>query len=335
MSAPQAATTPTTPPKPLKTWSHLSGRRRKPSEYEVVSVDLHTTTDNPDAPFELDPGMPMSLWFRQYRNGSPLRHPDWNQFRDPSELTYRVYNIVQDGQESFVSGVFDQMSERGHDSMLAPTWAGSLARLYAPMRYLFHTLQMMSAYVTLMAPASTLSNCAAYQTGDHFRWVSHTAYRTAELARTFPGIGFGRNERGYWEDDDAWQGVRELVERALVTWDWAEACFVLNGVLKPAVEEGVMLALADAARQSGDSVLPLVVDSQINDARRHRRWLAAWVAMALEQEGNRNVLQGWLARWQPLAEQAVRGYCAKLPDGDAAATRAVKALDSHFRSLNL
>ena len=24
--------------KPLKTWSHLAGRRRKPSEYEIVST---------------------------------------------------------------------------------------------------------------------------------------------------------------------------------------------------------------------------------------------------------------------------------------------------------
>ena len=28
--------------KPLRTWSHLAGRRRKPSEYEIVSVGLHS-----------------------------------------------------------------------------------------------------------------------------------------------------------------------------------------------------------------------------------------------------------------------------------------------------
>lgn len=328
-------TTPQSAPKPLKTWSHLSTRRKKPSEYEVVSVDLHTTTDNPESPFELDPNMPMSQWYLKYRNGSALKHPDWNQYRDPSELTYRVYNIVQDGQESFVSGVFDQMSERGHDSMLESTWAGSLARLYAPMRYMFHTLQMMSAYVTMIAPASTLSNCASYQTGDHFRWLSHTAYRTAELAKTFPDVGFGKAERGYWEDDAAWQGVRELVERALVTWDWAEACFVLNLIVKPCLEEGVMLALADAARHNGDSVLPLVTDSQINDARRHRRWSSAWMAMALEQEGNRAVLAGWVQKWLPLGERAVRTYCEALPDGEAAADRAMKVVASHLQSQGL
>ena len=65
--------------KPLKTWSHLAGRRRKPSEYEIVSTNLHFSTDNPDAPFELDPDFPMARWFKQYRNASPLKHPDWNE----------------------------------------------------------------------------------------------------------------------------------------------------------------------------------------------------------------------------------------------------------------
>lgn len=321
--------------KPLKTWSHFANRRKKPSEYEIVSVNLHATTDNPDAPFELDPNLDLARWFKQYRNASPLRHPDWNLYRDPSEMTYRVYNIVQDGQEAFVSGVFDQMSERGHDSMLERTWAGTLARLYAPMRYLFHAMQMMSAYITMIAPASTISNCASYQTGDHFRWVTHTAYRTAELARTFPDVGFGRDERQYWETDPAWQGLRELMEKALTTWDWAESCFVLNLVVKPCVEEGVMLALADAARRNDDTVLPLVVDSQINDARRHRRWAGALVTMALEQPGNREVTERWLPHWMPLATRAIESYCAALPDGDAAADRAIRVVESFQRSAGL
>ena len=60
--------------KPLKTWSHLAARRRKPSEYEIVSTNLHFTTDNPDAPFELDPNFPLAIWFKTYRNASPLKH---------------------------------------------------------------------------------------------------------------------------------------------------------------------------------------------------------------------------------------------------------------------
>ena len=48
------------PQKPLKTWSHLSGNRRRPSEYEVVSTRLHYHQLDPEKPWELDPDIPMA-----------------------------------------------------------------------------------------------------------------------------------------------------------------------------------------------------------------------------------------------------------------------------------
>ena len=36
--------------KPQKTWSHLAARRRKPSEYEIVSANLHYNDRDPDSP---------------------------------------------------------------------------------------------------------------------------------------------------------------------------------------------------------------------------------------------------------------------------------------------
>ena len=90
-------------------------------------------------------------------------------------MVYRTYNMLQDGQENYVFGLFDQFSARGHDAMLDDGWARQLARLYTPARYLIHTLQMGSAYLTQIAPASTISNCATYQTADALRWLTHTA----------------------------------------------------------------------------------------------------------------------------------------------------------------
>jgi toluene monooxygenase system protein E len=320
--------------KPLKTWSHLAARRRRPSEYEIVSTNLHYTTDNPDAPFELDPDFPMAQWFKQHRNASPLRHPDWNAFRDPDEIVYRTYNIMQDGQETYVSGLLDQFSARGHDAMLERTWAVTLGRLYTPCRYLFHTLQMGSAYLTQIAPASTISNCAGYQTADSLRWLTHTAYRTRELSKTFGDIGLGTGERAHWERDPAWQGFRELVEKALVAWDWAESFTAFNLVVRPAVEEATLRGLGRIGRQNGDTLLGLLTDAQLLDAQRHRRWTAALVKMAQEQPGNAEVLSGWVAKWAPLADAAVTAYLAALGD-PVGADEAVEATRAYRRTLGL
>ena len=140
--------------KPLKTWSHLAGQRRRPSEYEIVSTNLLWSTDD-EMPWSLAPDVDMNQWYLKYRDACPLKHDDWNAFRDPDELVYRTYNIMQDGQEAYVDGLLDEHNARGHDGELSAAWLETLALLYTPGRYPLHALQMGSAYLVQMAPAST------------------------------------------------------------------------------------------------------------------------------------------------------------------------------------
>lgn len=321
--------------KPLKTWSYLAKRRRKPSEYEIVSTNLLYNTRDANAPYDLDPDLAMNRWYKQYRNSSPLQHDDWNAFRDPDELVYRTYNMLQDGQETYVFGLFNQFNEREHDRGLEPQWVGTLARIYTPGRYLFHALQMASAYLQQMSPASTITNCAAFQAADSMRWLSHTAYRTKELSLTFTSKGLGEDERKYWEDDAAWQGFRVLMERVLTTWDWGEAFVALNLVAKPAIEEAVLRKLGEAGRHNGDTLLGLLTDSQLLDAARHRRWATALVKMTLEKSGNAEAIKQWISKWEPLADKAIDAYCAAMPEVPNAAAEAKSAIRDFRRSLML
>jgi toluene monooxygenase system protein E len=321
--------------KPLKTWSHLAARRRKPSEYEIVSANLLYNTRDPNAPYELSPDMFMNRWYKEHRDASPLKHPDWNAFRDPDELVYRTYNMLQDGQEGYVYGLFNQFNDREHDKALTPEWAGMLVQVYSPCRYLFHTVQMTSAYLQQISPASTITNCAAFQAADALRWLSHTAYRTKELSLTFPGHGFGADERRHWEEDAAWQGFRELMERVLTAWDWGECFVALNLVAKPAIEEATLRKLGEAARHNSDTLLGMLTDAQLLDAARHRRWTTALVKMALAAPGNAEAMQRWVAKWEPLADAAIDAYCAALPDVQSGAANAKAATREFRRSLGL
>ncbi|WP_409332317.1 aromatic/alkene monooxygenase hydroxylase subunit beta [Trujillonella humicola] len=311
--------------KPLKTWSHLAGRRRRPSEYEIVSTNLLWHMRDQGQPWDVAQTGPMADWYRRYRNGSPVTHPDWDAFRDPDELVYRTYNILQDGQESYVEGLLDQHDEEQHDKGLSAEWVASLARLYTPGRYLLHTLQMGSAYLVHMAPASTIANCAAFQTADALRWLSHTAYRTAELARSHPSSGFGSAERERWENLPAWQGFRRLMEKVLVTHDWAEAFVALDLVAKPAIDEAFFRQQSVSARRQGDTLFALMAEAALRDSERSRRWSSELVRFMHDVPDNAAVLQGWVEKWTPLAHEAIEGFCAELPDAPEAATSAIAA----------
>lgn len=277
----------------------------------------------------------MNSWYKKNTFGTALKHTDWNAFRDPDEVIYRTYNLMQDGQETYVFGLFDQFNQREHDQSLDGRWAGTLARLYTPSRYLFHTLQMASAYVGQISPASTITNCNYFQMADSLRWLSHTAYRTKELSLTFNDKGFGQDERSYWEQDAAWQGFRELMEKALTVWDWGQAIVVLSLVVKPAVEEAVLRKLGEAARHNNDVLLGLLTDAQLVDSARHKRWTSALVKMALETPENKALIQDWIQQWEPLADKAIEAYCAALPDVPDAASSAQQATRAFRQSLGL
>ena len=165
--------------------------------------------------------------------------------------------------------------------------------------------------------------------------MTHTAYRTRELAQSFPELGFATAERQAWEEDAAWQGFRELVEKALVAYDWAENFTAFNLVVRPAVEEAILRGLGQSGRHNGDTLLGMLCDAQLADTQRHRRWTAALVQMALTQEGNQEVLKGWIAKWEPLADAAIDAYCAALPDAPDAGSQARSAVRALRSSLGL
>jgi toluene monooxygenase system protein E len=319
--------TPSDVSQPLKTWSHLADRRRRPTEYETVSTNLLWHTRNPEAPWTMGDGIAMSKWFKKYRNNSPLKAGDWDGFRDPDQLIYRNYTLIQDGQESFVDGLLEDYSRNEHDVSMPDEWTALLGRYYTPARYLMHAIQMSSNYLVALSPASAIANCFMFQAGDHLRWLSRVSYRTAELRIAKPHQGFVDEERLHWEQSLEWQGFRELTEKTLIAWDWAEQFVALNLVLKPAVDAAFIGALGQAARRNEDTLTALLLDAQFIDSERCRRFTAALLKFALESESsNSAVIRGWLDKWNSLGRGAVSAFCAALPDG---AELGSNALDSY------
>lgn len=317
---------PTPPTRGLKTWSALLSGKKRPSEYEIVTYGLHYRARNPQAPYELDADLMMNRWYRRFVVESPLKHEDWNRFRDPDQVTYRSYVTMQDGAEEYVDGLLREHAARGHDAQLSAAWVKALARLFTPQRYLQATLQMDCAYALQMAPASTITNCLAFQEADAVRWLSRVAYRTRELASAHPGLGFGDSERKVWEDDPAWQGVRELMERLLVAYDWAENVIGLNVVAARSVEEACSRQLARAARRNGDTLTAMMLEARLRDGDRSRRWTTAFVRLALENPRNAPVMQSWAGKWTAYADKAIDAYCGALPGVPIAADEAKSAV---------
>src|ERR1700679_953579 len=221
-----------TRPPGRKAYSRLAAGRRVPLEYELVSTDLHY---NYPMRFELSAANPVVAWYYRYREGSALRARDWERFSDPRRTTYRAYTVLQDGREDVVDGLLREIDDTGYDRNLDREWVRFLDRWYSPLRFPVHGLQMLAAYVAQMAPASRITNCAAFQAADEMRRVQRIAYRTAQVNGGPVDAATLRRQQTAWEEAPALQPLRELIEYALIAYDWDEAFVVTNAVIKPRI----------------------------------------------------------------------------------------------------
>jgi toluene monooxygenase system protein E len=324
-------TTPLGRPPGRKTYTRLTAGRRVPPEYELVSTDLHY---NYPMRFELPATNPVIAWYHRYREGSALQARDWERFSDPRRTTYRGYTQLQDSREDVIDGLLREIDETSYDRNLSGEWRRFLDRWYFPLRFPAHGLQMLAAYIAQMAPASRITNCAAFQSADELRRVQRIAYRTVQLSGPPLSAPAARRQQSAWEEAEPFQPLRELIERALVAYDWGEAFTVTNLVIKPRIDRLVNEEIAGAlAAENGDPILASIHFSLDEDARWHRAWATGLLRSLIEDTpGNAGVVAGWIEKWSPLAERAVAELAAVVVEApvpfDAGAVAARIAADA-------
>jgi len=286
-------------PDARKTYWHLAGAQRMPTDYEVATSRMHYYVGRG---FEVD--VPLGDWYRRYQVQSALVCDDWDRFADPRETTYAKYVSLQQAKEAHVDGLLRSIEDGDYDGKLDPAWIDTLERLLPPLRHLYHGLQMVAAYVGQMAPGGRITIVAALQAADEMRRVHRLAYRMAMLRRLRPGFGDGGKQ--IWERHPAWQPLRKLIETLLVTYDWGEAFAALNLGAKPVLDRFFLGDVAQTARARGDYLLGEIFFSLGEDGAWHRDWGQTLAALAgTADAGNAERLAAWTRRWATAAGEAV------------------------------
>lgn len=293
----------------LRTWSAFGDIRKRPSEYEIVTHATNwTTRAGRKAPLEGNPSSPGNLWLTTYRDKSPLQVEDWDGFRDPDSQTYRSYVAQQDEEEGRVGGMLETYAAAKADGSLSPQWLATLSQVFTPSRYPVHGAQQVQAYIGYMAPSSYITNAAVLSAADLLRRVTLVSYRTRELQLAHPDVGFATGERQVWESGGEWQPARKAIEYGLIAYDWAEAFTALNLVLLPTLDDVLIRQLGEIARDNGDELTWLLGTFLTKDSERRTRWSSALARFAIEgRPGNAGVLQKWIDKWSPRADEAAAG----------------------------
>src|ERR1700722_14303756 len=317
-----------------KTYWHLLQQKRMPTEYEIVTSKLlcYTGEGFTGKRFELD--VPLKDWYRQYQQESLLVCSSWEKFQDPRETTYTKYTGLQRDKEIFGDGILDEIELTGYDAPLRPAWLQILSRVVAPFRYPGLGFQMIASYFGQMAPSGRITIAAGLQSADEMRRIQRIAYRIRQLQQIYPG--FAADSRTLWQTDPMWQPLREVVEKLLIAYDWAESFVGLNLVLKPLVDELFMKYFSELALSEDDYLLGQIFYSLNEDCQWHRQWSESLVRMAIEDNvRNQETIQGWINRWHPLAVRAVHAFAPLFEDTQPTGEALERYYRDYLRSMNL
>lgn len=299
---------------PRRSYWHLEAFGRKPSRYEIVSSRL---LYHPERGFSVS--TPAGALHERFGRGSSITPVSWETFEDPRETTYSSYTKLQSSKETFVDGLFDLADETGELRRVPASWLALVVRVVAPLRYPMHALQMISSYVGSMAPSGRITLTALFQAADELRRVQRIAQLTHRLHTDHAALG-GDDARTRWENDPIWQPMRELVERLLVTYDWAEAFVAMNLVVKPLFDGVFMMDVPTHAEAIAPTMLRGFCFSLAEDCRWHAEWSEQLAGLMNEKEANRRLIAMWVSAWTPRALHAIRAFAPVL-DGDLLARR--------------
>jgi propane monooxygenase small subunit len=291
-------------------YSYFTPAKRKASVYEDVTVDIQ-----PDPERHLLQG-----WVYGFADGTggypqewtALKSSNWHEFLDPNEeweqTIYRnnanvVRQIGQNLANAKAAHAFQNWN-RG--------WTTVVARHVSAWAHVEHGIGM-HVYLPAQrdAPTNMINNALSVASAHKLRFGQDIILYNLELTDQIEGFD-GEAHKDAWDNDPAWQGVRQNVERITGVRDWAEALFAAAIVFEPLVGELFRseFVMQEAAPQ-GDFVTPTLMGAGESDAARDGRVARTLFSMLANDEKfgveNRQTMQAWLDNWGPVSLEAARG----------------------------
>ncbi|GAA0925695.1 toluene hydroxylase [Virgisporangium aurantiacum] len=335
-------------------FNYYTPQKRKQTHYEDVTVEVQ-----PDPRHYLSQG-----WLYGFSNGvggypldwtvlkawgsdrpEPVRGPGsggqgyewpahgWHEFRDPNEeweLSLYRYN-------SNVVRQLGQNIEAARRSKAFTQWNRNWVRFVeshvGAWMHVDHGLGLyLFANANRRAPTNMHNNAISVNSMHRIRSAQDLALYNLTLSEEIEAFD-GTAHLTAWNEDPAWQGVREVAEQLTAVDDWCEAVFAANVVFEPLVGELFRSHLVQqAAPGNGDFVTPTVVGAEEYDfSERDLRYTKAMFTLLTNDREfashNKAILHGWLGDWVPRALAAARTLQPLWSQPDARPPRFEDGLD--------
>src|SRR4051812_46746529 len=319
---------------PERSFQWYKPKKRRASLYEDVTIDtqpsVHRHVDR-EWPVHFEDGR--GLW---WADSTALASGDWYEFRDPGQMWERPYYQGGAAHEQLIEGVVRTgRRERVFDDF-TPEWVEFLRRNLQAPAFVEHGIWLALASAARDTLSDTVTHCVALEAAMKQRQAQAYLLYGMDLEESFGEFPVDASRESFLRDAH-WQPARRYVERLRATPDWGERVIASNLCFEPTV--GILIRrelLMRTPRFNGDVITPALNHVAQREWDWVREWTVELVKFVLDDSehgaANRDVLAGWVADWQPLADEAAQALGAifeELPAGisfeDARANTAIDA----------
>lgn len=304
----------TTSVEPIRqTFSHVAkrlGADKPASRYQEATYDLQPTTN-----FHYKP-----LWDQDHelydKRRTKIVMEDWYALLDPRQYYYGAYTTTRSRQQETMEKNLKFVESHGLLRDLPEDVRAQLVFALVPLRHVEWGANTNNCYITSMGWGTALTQATMFATMDRLGLAQYLG-RFGLLLDGNSGESLNQAKQ-LWLEDDAWQGLRRVVEKMFVTHDFMELFvaqnLVLDGLLYPLVFEHFEYQFS---RQHGPT-LSLLVEFMTQWFAETNRWVDAVIkTAAAESEANAKLLAEWIASWRAEVVEALGPYATALLDEDA------------------
>ncbi|MBL6751041.1 MAG: aromatic/alkene monooxygenase hydroxylase subunit beta [Nevskia sp.] len=316
-----------------QTFSHVArrlGGDKPASRYQEATFDLQ-----PAANFHYRPLWQPELELYDMRRTRIVMR-DWYALRDPRQYYYGTYTIARARQQEAMEKNIDFVEKRGLLRDLPQAARDALLFALVPLRHAEWGANANNCYITAYGWGTAVTQAAMFQAMDRLGIAQYIS-RIGLLLDGNTGEALTQ-AKALWMEHPAWQGLRRLVERLMVTSDWFELLVAQNLVLDSLLHPLAFQQFERRFSAAHGPALSLLVEFITSWYEESARWVDATVkTAAAESADNAALLRGWIAQWRSAAAEALAPYAAASLDADAGAALAAvaAAFDARIAKLGL
>jgi phenol hydroxylase P1 protein len=277
------------------------------------------------------------LWQPEFnlndKTRTALKMEDWYAFKDPRQFYYGTYvnqraKLQENAESNYAFFEKRQLVDRLPEEVKA-----KLIRFLLPLRHVEHTANLNDTYGVAYGFGTALTQALCFDAMDRLGIAQYIS-RIGLILDGNSGDALSEAKR-YWMDDSAWQGMRALCEKSLVTEDWFELFVAQDLVLDSLVVDLYYRQLDEWLTENDGRDVAMLTEFMQEWLKDRTRWLDAVMKVAVkESDENKQLIAEWVTKWRGMASEALAPIAQEML-GEGALDSAQDILDKRLKKIGI